>query len=62
VVQASGAPFQEKNGAEDPKIYLAMDRTQWQEHNILMVAIIIDRRALPFFNPSNSRYFIELIN
>jgi hypothetical protein len=26
-----------------------MDRTQWQEHNILMVAIIIDKRALPIY-------------
>jgi hypothetical protein len=31
------------------KIYLAMDRTQWQEHNILMIAIIIDRRAMPIY-------------
>jgi hypothetical protein len=26
-----------------------MDRTQWQEHNILMIAIIIDQRALPIY-------------
>jgi hypothetical protein len=38
-----------KNGVERTKIYLAMDRTQWQEHNILMVAIIIDKRALPIY-------------
>jgi hypothetical protein len=38
-----------KNGVERKKIYLAMDRTQWQEHNILMVAIIIDKRALPIY-------------
>jgi monoamine oxidase len=38
-----------KNSVERKKIYLAMDRTQWQEHNILMVAIIIDKRALPIY-------------
>jgi hypothetical protein len=26
-----------------------MDRIQWQEHNILMIAIIIDRRAMPIY-------------
>ena len=38
-----------KNSVERKKIYLAMDRTQWQEHNILMIAIIIDRRAMPIY-------------
>jgi hypothetical protein len=38
-----------KDSIERKKIYLAMDRTQWQDHNILMVAIIIDRRALPIY-------------
>jgi Transposase DDE domain len=38
-----------KNSVEQKKIYLAIDRTQWQEHNILMVAIIIDRRAMPIY-------------
>jgi hypothetical protein len=38
-----------KDSTEKKKIYLAMDRTQWQNHNILMVAIIIDKRALPIY-------------
>jgi hypothetical protein len=38
-----------KNSVERKKIYLAMDRTQWQDHNILMIAIIIDRRAMPIY-------------
>jgi Transposase DDE domain len=38
-----------KNSIERKKIYLAMDRTQWQDHIILMVAIIIDKRALPIY-------------
>ena len=38
-----------KNSAAIKKIYLAIDRTQWQENNILMVAIIIDRRAMPIY-------------
>ena len=38
-----------KDRVERKTIYLAMDRTQWQEHNILMVAIIIDKRALPIY-------------
>lgn len=38
-----------KDSAEQKKIYLAIDRTQWQEHNILMVAIIIDKRAMPIY-------------
>ena len=38
-----------KNSVDRKKIYLAMDRTQWQEHNILMIAIIIDRRAMPIY-------------
>lgn len=38
-----------KNSNERKKIYLAMDRTQWQEHNILMIAIIIERRAMPIY-------------
>lgn len=41
---------QKKKGSDEPKkIYLAIDRTQWQEHNILMVAIIIDKRAMPIY-------------
>jgi hypothetical protein len=38
-----------KDSVEPKKIYLAIDRTQWQEHNILMVAIIIERRAMPIY-------------
>jgi hypothetical protein len=38
-----------KNSIERKKIYLAMDRTQWKEHNILMIAIIIDKRAMPIY-------------
>jgi Transposase DDE domain len=38
-----------KDSVERKKIYLAMDRTQWQEHNILMIAIIIDKRAMPIY-------------
>ena len=38
-----------KDSNERKKIYLAIDRTQWQEHNILMVAIIIEKRALPIY-------------
>jgi hypothetical protein len=38
-----------QSSVERKKIYLAMDRTQWQEHNILMIAIIIDRRAMPIY-------------
>jgi hypothetical protein len=39
-----------KKGSDEPKkIYLAIDRTQWQDHNILMVAIIIDKRAMPIY-------------
>lgn len=38
-----------KDSDEQKKIYLAIDRTQWQEHNILMVAIIIDKRAMPIY-------------
>jgi hypothetical protein len=38
-----------KNSRETKKIYLAMDRTQWKEHNILMIAIIIDKRAMPIY-------------
>ena len=38
-----------KDSNEQKKIYLAIDRTQWQEHNILMVAIIIDKRAMPIY-------------
>ena len=38
-----------KNSTEGKKIYLAMDRTQWKEHNILMIAIIIDKRAMPIY-------------
>jgi Transposase DDE domain len=38
-----------KNSTERKKIYLAMDRTQWQEHNILMIAIVIDKRAMPIY-------------
>jgi hypothetical protein len=38
-----------KDSTEKKKIYLAMDRTQWQDHNILMVAIIIDKRAMPIY-------------
>jgi hypothetical protein len=38
-----------KNSTERKKIYLAMDRTQWKDHNILMIAIIIDKRAMPIY-------------
>ena len=38
-----------KDGVERKKIYVAIDRTQWQDHNILMVAIIIDKRAMPIY-------------
>lgn len=38
-----------KNSGERKKIYLAIDRTQWQDHNILMIAIIIDKRAMPIY-------------
>jgi hypothetical protein len=38
-----------KNSTERNKIYLAMDRTQWKEHNILMIAIIIEKRAMPIY-------------
>ena len=38
-----------KDSIERKKIYLAMDRTQWQDHNILMIAIIIDKRAMPIY-------------
>jgi Transposase DDE domain len=38
-----------KNSVERKKIYLAIDRTQWQEHNILMIAIILDKRAMPIY-------------
>jgi hypothetical protein len=37
------------NSVERKKIYLAIDRTQWQDHNILMIAIIIDKRAMPIY-------------
>jgi hypothetical protein len=32
-----------KDSTEKKKIYLAMDRTQWKDHNILMIAIILDK-------------------
>lgn len=38
-----------KDSTEGKKIYLAMDRTQWKDHNILMIAIVIDRRAMPIY-------------
>jgi hypothetical protein len=38
-----------KDSVERKKIYLAIDRTQWQENNILMVAIIVDKRAMPIY-------------
>lgn len=38
-----------KGNFERKKIYLAIDRTQWQERNIFMVAIIIDKRAMPVY-------------
>jgi hypothetical protein len=38
-----------KNSVERKKIYLAIDRTQWQDHNILMIAMIIDKRAMPIY-------------
>lgn len=41
--------IKKKNSIERKKIYLAMDRTQWHEHNILMIAIIIDKRAMPIY-------------
>jgi hypothetical protein len=41
--------IKKKDDVDRKKIYLAMDRTQWQEHNILMIAIIIERRALPIY-------------
>jgi hypothetical protein len=38
-VSPSRAPFQEKDSTEKKKIYLAMDRTQWKDRIILMIAI-----------------------
>jgi hypothetical protein len=29
--------------------YLAIDRTQWQDKNLFLVAVIIDRRAFPVY-------------
>jgi Transposase DDE domain len=38
-----------KNSKESKKIYLAIDRTQWQANNILVVAVVINKRALPIY-------------
>jgi Transposase DDE domain len=31
------------------RIYLALDRTQWQEKNLFMVAVICEKRAIPVY-------------
>jgi hypothetical protein len=38
-----------ENGKRKKILYLAIDRTQWQEQNLLMIAIIIDKRAMPIY-------------
>lgn len=31
------------------RIYLAIDRTQWKDKNLFLVALIMDRRAIPIY-------------
>jgi hypothetical protein len=31
------------------RLYLAIDRTQWQDKNLFLVAVIFERRALPIY-------------
>lgn len=31
------------------RLYLALDRTQWQNKNLFVVAVIMERRALPIY-------------
>lgn len=31
------------------RLYLALDRTQWQDKNLFVVAVIMERRALPIY-------------
>lgn len=31
------------------RLYLAIDRTQWQDKNLFMVAVIVEKRAIPVY-------------
>lgn len=31
------------------RLYLAIDRTQWKDKNLFMVAVILDKRAFPIY-------------
>jgi hypothetical protein len=35
--------------AAGSQLVIALDRTQWKEHNILMVSAIVQKRAFPIF-------------
>jgi hypothetical protein len=38
-----------QNLLENQRIYLVIDRTQWQRNNLMMISLIYDRRALPVY-------------
>ncbi|MBD1828528.1 hypothetical protein NDI47_21995 [Microcoleus vaginatus GB1-A2] len=33
----------------ESQLVIALDRTQWKEHNVLMVSAIVQKRAFPLF-------------
>ncbi|MDZ4872187.1 MAG: IS4 family transposase ISNpu4 [Chroococcidiopsis cubana SAG 39.79] len=38
-----------QNLIENQRIYLVIDRTQWQQNNLMMISLVYDRRALPVY-------------
>ena len=39
----------EQNSPKSKPLYLALDRTQWKDKNLFMVAVIQKKRALPIY-------------
>jgi hypothetical protein len=31
------------------RLYLAIDRTQWSDKNLFMIAVVIEKRAIPIY-------------